>query len=627
VARPRRGEGLKALRELVREALRALGIRRLLLSVHDLSLPADPRDDIGRGAPLSRGGRAFLRFAAELGFHGLQLGPQGETAPHDPSPYDATLFSRSTLSIAATPLVEEGLLAEEELGALVALRSADALSRVAHAVAHESARRLLRAAWRRARVDRGVQERVHRFAERNRAWLEPAELYAALEELHREPDWRRWPEPDRSLFSGDSDAKRRAELQAQGAKEIALYRFGQLLAHEQHEAFRAEAHQLGLLLFGDLQIGISHRDLWGYPVLLLDGLRMGAPPSRTTPAGQPWGYGVLDPRLYGTPAAPGPAVAFVAGRVGKVLEEFDGLRVDHPHGWIDPWVYAADAADPLVAVKGGARLFSSPERADLAQWAIARSDQIDGSELPHADGRVRALSAGQVDQYARLFDALVDAAAARGRGTDEIIAEVLSTQPYPVRRVLERHGLGRFRVTQKSVLSDPGDVYRAENARPQDWIMVGTHDTEPVWHVAERWVASGTSEQRAAYLASRLVPEAGARPRWIAQVAASPLALARAQLADLFVGPARNVMVFFTDLLGLREVYNRPGTVSPENWSLRVPADFAAAYRAAAAKGAALDLPAALATAMRARGAAFAAERRELLQQLDAAGSRAAEQA
>ena len=320
-------------------------------------------------------------------------------------------------------------------------------------------------------------------------------------------------------------------------------------------------------------------------------------------------------------------MAFVAGRVGKVLDEFDGLRVDHPHGWIDPWVYAADAADPLVAVKGGARLFSSPERVDLAQWAIARQEQIDASELPYADGRVRVLSPAQVEQYAMLFDALVDMAAARGRGTDEIIAEVLSTQPYPVRRVLERHGLGRFRVTQKSVLSDPRDVYRAENARPQDWIMVGTHDTESIWRVAERWAASGMSEQRAAYLASRLVPDVGTRPRWIAQMAASPQALARAQLADLFVGPARNVMVFFTDLLGLREVYNRPGTVSPENWSLRVPPDFAAAYRGAAAKGAALDLPAALATAMRARGAAFAAEHRELLQQLHAAGSRAVEQA
>jgi 4-alpha-glucanotransferase len=627
VARPRPGEGLNALPELVREGLRALGIRRLLLSVHDLSFPGDSRDDVGRGAPLSRGGRAFLRFAAELGFHGLQLGPQGETAPHDPSPYDATLFSRNTLSIAATPLVEQGLLVEEELGRVVALRPADALSRAAHADAHESARRLLRAAWLRAHGDRAVEERVRRFAERNRAWLEHAELYAVLEALHGEPDWRRWPEPDRSLRSRESAAAHGQELRAQGANEIALYRFGQLLAHEQHEAFRAEAHQLGLLLFGDLQIGISHRDLWSHRALLLDGLRLGAPPSRTTPEGQPWGYGVLDPRLYGTRSAPGPTVAFVAGRVGKVLDEFDGLRVDHPHGWIDPWVYVADAADPLVAVKGGARLFSSPERPDLAQWAIARLEQIDASELPHGDGRVRALSPAQVEQYATLFDALVDAAAARGRGTDEIIAEVLSTQPYPVRRVLERHGLGRFRVTQKSVLSDPGDVYRAENARPQDWIMVGTHDTEPIWRVAERWMASGMSEPRAAYLASRLVPDAGARPRWIAQVAASPLALARAQLADLFVGPARNVMVFFTDLLGLREVYNRPGTVSPENWSLRVPPDFAAAYRGAAAKGAALDLPAALATAMRARGAAFAAGHRELLEQLDAAGSRAVEQA
>jgi 4-alpha-glucanotransferase len=620
VARPHPGEGLKPLRELVREALRALGVRRLLLSVHDLSLPGDPGDDIGRGAPLSRGGRAFLRFAADLGFHGLQLGPQGETAPHDPSPYDATLFSRSTLSVAAAPLVEEGLLAEEELGAVVASRPPDALLRAAHGNAHASAGRLLGAAWLRARSDRDVQERLRRFAERNRAWLQHAELHAALEALHREPDWRRWPEPDRSLSSGESAGARRAELQAQGANEIAFYRFGQLLAHEQHEVFRAEAHRLGLLLFGDLQIGMSHRDLWSHGALVLARLRMGAPPSRTTPEGQPWGYGVLDPGLYGSRAAPGPVLAFVAARVEKVLDEFDGLRVDHPHGWIDPWVYAADAADPLAAVKGGARLFSSPERAELAHWAIARLEQIDAGEPAHADGRVRALSPGQVEQYATLFDALVDAAATRGRGADEIIAEVLSTQPYPVRRVLERHGLGRFRVTQKSVLSDPGDVYRAENARPQDWIMVGTHDTEPIWRVGERWVASGASEQRATYLAGRLLPDAGERPRWIAQVAASPLALARAQLADLFVGPARNVMVFFTDLLGLRDVYNRPGTVSPGNWSLRVPPDFAEAYRTAAAKGAALDVPAALATAMRARGAAFAAGHRELLQQLDGIG-------
>src|SRR5204862_1000612 len=143
--------------------------------------------------------------------------------------------------------------------------------------------------------------------------------------------------------------------------------------------------------------------------------------------------------------------------------------------------------------------------------------------------------------------------------------------------------------------------------------MVGTHDTESIWRVAERWAASGMSEQRAAYLASRLVPDVGTRPRWIAQMAASPQALARAQLADLFVGPARNVMVFFSDLLGLKEIYNRPGTISPENWSVRVPHDFLQAHATGVAEGTAFDLPAALARAIRAQGVDFVGAHRDLL--------------
>jgi 4-alpha-glucanotransferase len=216
-----------------------------------------------------------------------------------------------------------------------------------------------------------------------------------------------------------------------------------------------------------------------------------------------------------------------------------------------------------------------------------------------------------------LFDALIDAVRAHGRGPDDIVPEVLSTQPYPVQRVLERHGLGRFRVTQKAALGDPRDVYRGENARPEDWIMAGTHDTEPIWRVAERWISEGTAADRAAYLATRLVPDEGARRRWAQAVAPSPAALARAQLAELFVGPARNVMIFFSDLLGSREVYNRPGTFAPENWSLRVPPDFASAWARDAREGRALDLLAALATAMRARGSAFAAAHAALIAALE----------
>jgi hypothetical protein len=71
--------------------------------------------------------------------------------------------------------------------------------------------------------------------------------------------------------------------------------------------------------------------------------------------------------------------------------------------------------------------------------------------------------------------------------------------------------------------------------------------------------------------------------------------------ADLFVGPASNVLVFWADLFGERDIYNRPGVISSENWSMRVPRDFRDAYRTRVGKREALDLRAALALALYAR--------------------------
>jgi 4-alpha-glucanotransferase len=146
--------------------------------------------------------------------------------------------------------------------------------------------------------------------------------------------------------------------------------------------------------------------------------------------------------------------------------------------------------------------------------------------------------------------------------------------------------------------------------------MTGTHDTEPIWRVAERWSESGSAAAHAAYLAQRLVPDERARRRWAEIVASDAARLAVAKLAELFAGPARNVLVTFNDLLGLREVYNRPGTVSEENWSLRVPPDFEARHAEARRTGRALDLPRALSMGIRARGADFARSHAALLEAL-----------
>jgi 4-alpha-glucanotransferase len=380
---------------------------------------------------------------------------------------------------------------------------------------------------------------------------------------------------------------------------VERHAYGQLLLARQHQALRAELAGIGLELYGDLQAGLSQCDRWAYQELLLDGYCMGAPPSRTNPEGQPWGYPVLDPRRRG-------ALELVRRRARSLLEDFDGLRIDHPHALVCPWVYRVGQGDALAAVQAGARLHASPDLPDhpqLAPLAIARPAQL-ARELPRfADEWVRELTQEQVDRYAEMVDEIVRCAEERGRDARALACEVLSTWPLPVRKVMERHGLGRFRVTQKADPTDRADVYRSENARPEDWIMVGTHDTRPLWQVADEWRRAGTVGPRAAYLAGRLTPPSGDQVLFAHEIATQPGGLEQAMVADLFLGPARNVSIFFADLMGIQATYNVPGTVSDDNWSLRVPSDYERVYAERTQRGQAIDVTGALQLALAAKRA------------------------
>jgi len=528
----------------LRDALRLLGIERLALGVHDANFPGDADEDVGAGTPNGRGADEFFRFAAELGFDTVQLGPQGETSECDPSPYNGSVFSRRTLSIALGPLLEAALLSDATRRRLVVPAS----DRCDHRAACRAMRVVLDEVHARVR-ERGVPKTKHRdvFA-----------LFDALTVANGGRDFTEW-----TVREPTHDAIDRAAI-------------AQRLAHEQHAAMRDRVHALGLRLYADLQIGWSRRELWAFPDCFMRDYRMGAPPSRTNPDGQPWGYPMLDP------GAPEKVFELIDARFEKVAREYDGVRVDHPHGWICPWVYRLGDD-----VRNGARLHESPEHPDLGRYAIARSEQLDRTRVPWDEQWVRALDDAQVTRYCALLDRLIDRV-----GGEHVLCEVLSTMPYPLGRVLQRYGLGRFRVTQKVGLNDPSDVYRSENAAPADWIMVGNHDTAPIWNVAERWCGDGTADAHARYLEERLKQP----------VARDPSSLARAKLAELFASPARHVFVWWGDLLGETEWYNRPGTVNDENWSRRIPRGFQRLYAERVAAGRAMDVRAAVAMALRARG-------------------------
>ncbi|HVT09656.1 MAG TPA: 4-alpha-glucanotransferase [Polyangia bacterium] len=603
----------------------ALGIQRLVLAIHDQSFPSEPDEDLGRGSPYGRGGRRLLAFIRELGFNGVQLGPQGDTTLVNPSPYDGAQWTRSPSSIALGTLLdgddgEWRRLADGLLAPAVETRPAGPPDRVQYAHAWHATRTILAQLHDRFRAaperTPALATRFAQFRAAHGAALAPDSEFEALTAEHATDEWRRWPAIDRDLWSpppgaAGAVAERRAALHAARAREIERHQFGQFLLGEQHRAWRAAAAAPpAVALFGDLQIGFSHRDVWSRRALFRRDYLMGAPPSRTNPAGQAWGYPVLDPERYrNADGSAGPVLQLVLGRVARMLDDFDGLRVDHPHGLICPWVYDAADPDPAAAVGRGARLFESPDLPDhprLAPLAIPTRAQLsaDPGIARYADDWVRELTDAQVDRYGVLFDGMMAQVRAAGRSVADVICEVLSTWPYPLRRVMQRHGLGRFRVTQKANLTRADDVYRAENAAPNDWIMAGNHDTPPVWALARQWRGTATEAAWAAHLAQALMPDGTLRPRLARWLAADPRHLCQGLFAELFASRAQRVSVFFADLFGIEQVYNRPGLVSDENWSLRLPSDFQALYRTRVATGAAFDVPLALALACAARAPA-----------------------
>ncbi len=601
------------MHRLAREALASLGVEKLVLSIHDVSFPSTAEEDIGRGSPYSRGAASFFDFAAELGFDGVQLGPQGQTSPGNLSPYDGSVFSKSILSLPlATLSAPDGLELLPPSAIEEAVRGApqgDLRAHHAHAFAVSTAALARASATLRQRTDRGdararaLVASVSAFAA-HAPWLLHDARFEAFASVHGTDDFRTWPEADRA----PSEA-RIAEVVAAKQPIADAWILGQALLDREHTELRERLKPLGLRLYGDLQVGLSLRDRWARASLFMPGYAIGAPPSRTNPEGQPWGYPVLDPRQYRSPFVPrgtdSAVLSFVRARVTKIFDEFDGLRIDHPHGLVCPWVYDANGTDAHVAVRSGARLFETPESAAhpaLAPLAIAHVDQLDPNVAAYDDDRVRDLDAGQIEEYARLIDLVMDCARSRGRAADDVLCEVLSTCPRPLACVMRRHALGRFRVTQKASMTNPHDGYRGENAQRCDWTMIGNHDTDPLRRVIERWTSAGTLESRAAYLASRLEPDASKRDALASWMLSHPSRLATGMFAELFVGPAANVLVFWADLFGERDAYNTPGVVSAANWCMRVPRSFREVYRARLSSGEALDLPSALALALRARG-------------------------
>ena len=603
----------------IRAGLDALGIERLALVVHDSSFPSAPDEDIGRGSPYGKGARELIHLAAGLGFDALQLGPQGATTLGNPSPYDGAHLTKDVMSLALATLAEDEAwtaLCRDLLPPLVTARPSGPADRTQHEHAWRAARTALETLYAAfAAAGSGAEPLVGRFEAFRARWaasLEADGIYEALTATHGTDDWRRWPTEgptaiDRDLFCPADAAQarlaeaRRAAVAAARAVDLERHLFGQFVLDEQHRALRAVAGAAGVVLFGDLQIGVSHRDVWRERGLFRADYLMGAPPSRTNPQGQPWGYPVIGP-------APAPARARGALPRGSIAcsptsTAFGSTTrtASCARGFTAPTIPIPRRPcprGPPLLLAGLAR----PPGAGAPRHSAARA-AVDRSQRQALRRRLGARARRRPGGSLRLRLRRHPGARARRRAARRRRrlrgAQHVALSPAP------RDGAPRPRplcVTQKADLARGDDVYRSENASPRDWIMVGNHDTRSLWRLADAWHGTAAGVERALALAHRLSARVDGRPRLARWIAADARHLAQAMFAELFVGPARRVSMFFADWLGLRDIYNRPGVVHPDNWRLRIRPSFAEDYRRDVARGDAFNPPLALALALAARG-------------------------
>jgi hypothetical protein len=131
--------------------------------------------------------------------------------------------------------------------------------------------------------------------------------------------------------------------------------------------------------------------------------------------------------------------------------------------------------------------------------------------------------------------------------------------------------------------------------------MTGNHDTKPIWLLADEQFGSPWYNARARCLCEELGNTEQEKAFLLAAILSDPDKFCEAMFAELFLGPARHVFIFFTDLFGIKNIYNRPGVINSDNWSLRLTPNYKVFYDSQRKNEKAFDINKSLSIALRTR--------------------------
>ena len=323
----------------------------------------------------------FLKDAGQRYWQILPLGPTG----YGDSPYQSfSTFAGNPYFISLETLIEDGLLTQEECGVLDGCSQESEPDRlIDYGLLYEKRIALLKKAF--GRSDFRESPDYPAFCERNSYWLDDYCLFMAIKDAHGGLPVDAW-EADIAAHECGAVESWRSRLQL----ETDFYRFTQFEFDRQWKKLRAYVNSLGIEIIGDIPIYVSadSADFWAHRELfMLDErgrirLVAGVPPDGFSADGQLWGNPLYDWAYHEKTG-----YEWWKRRIGKCLELYDIIRIDHFRGFDE--FFAVPATDTSAAnghweTGPGMKLFT-------ALGATYQNLQIIAEDLGYVTDTVRQL--------------------------------------------------------------------------------------------------------------------------------------------------------------------------------------------------------------------------------------------
>ena len=172
------------------------------------------------------------------------------------------------------------------------------------------------------------------FFEKNKEWLVPYAAYSYLRDKYNTSDFSRW---NRYAQYNKVEIEKLSAKDTEHYNEIAIYYFLQYHLDKQLGEVRDHAYSNGIMLKGDIPIGISKTSIeaWTEPRYFNMNAHAGAPPDDFSVTGQNWGF-----PTYNWDEIEKDDFVWWKKRFTKMADYFGAYRIDHVLGFFRIWEIA-----------------------------------------------------------------------------------------------------------------------------------------------------------------------------------------------------------------------------------------------------------------------------------------------